>query len=92
MKLGHLEPTFSSGKEKKIRIYPTLTINETDFPEIKNWKVDQVIEMKIKLKVTGISREKWSSEQKMSAQVDITEMEKGEEESYSDEYARRMSA
>jgi len=80
------------GGEKPVRVYPNITISEKDFPDIKDWKIDESCTLTIKVKVTSLERSRWDSEKKMSASVDIVDIRKEEKsEEYKDEYARKMS-
>ncbi len=89
MKTGHIEKSIDN---KPMRVYPNISISEKDFPDVKNWKLDDTVELIIKCKVTGVSRSRWSIDKKASADVDIIDIRLSDKnESYGDEYARKMS-
>ena len=89
MKTGHIEKSIDN---KPMRVYPSISISEKDFPDVKNWKLDDTVELIIKCKVTGVSRSRWNPDKKASADVDIIDMRLSDKnESYGDEYARKMS-
>jgi hypothetical protein len=88
MKTGHLEKGIDG---KKQRVYPSISIDERDFPNVKNWSLDKTVELTIKVKVTEVGRRSWD-DKKAYARVDIVDMRKAEkEEKYEEEYARKMN-
>ena len=88
MKTGHLEKSIDG---KNTRVYPSISIDERDFPDVKNWQLDKTVELTIKVKVTEVGRRSWD-DKKAYARVDITDIREAKnEESYGQEYARKMS-
>lgn len=39
---------------------PTITLDKNIYPDIANLKIDQVVELKIKVKINNISRERYN--------------------------------
>lgn len=88
MKTGHIEKGMDG---KKTHVYPSINLSERDFPKVKDWQLDKTVEMTIKLKVTEIGRHTWG-DGKAYARADIIDIREAEnEESYGQEYARKMS-
>lgn len=44
---------------------PSIRLDESDFPNLKNLKVDQEITITVKAKVTEIGRERWSNDKRL---------------------------
>lgn len=61
---------------------PTITLDEKLYPDLENLKVDQEIELKIKVKITNISRFQYSPKKTLHVSGTI-ENAKGED--YGDE-------
>jgi hypothetical protein len=50
---------------------PSLRINETDLPEIKNWNIDGEYTLTVKVKMTAISRHDYDSPKKIWGTFDV---------------------
>ena len=71
------------------RTLPSLRISEIDLPSVKNRKVDETFNIVCKVKVTELSRERWTKEKKLNMSCDIIAISL-EKQEYEDEYADRM--
>ena len=59
----------------------TISITETELPEIKEWKIGEEYEISIKIKQTGMRIEDWGKNKgKVVAQFEIIEMESEDED------------
>jgi hypothetical protein len=75
-----------SGIDK--RYLPSFNITGDDLPEIKDWKVGKMYEMKIKVRMESLN----SREERTSAEFKIDSLELvKDKKSYEDEYAEKRS-
>lgn len=57
-------------KAMDVEYKPSLDINEKMYPKIKDLKVDDVINLSLKVKITSVSRDRWN-QNKLSVRGDI---------------------
>jgi hypothetical protein len=70
------------------RYLPSFNITGNDLPEIKDWKVGKMYEMKIKVRMKSLN----SREEKTSAEFEIDSLEVvKDKKNYEDEYAEKRS-
>ena len=55
-KITPLNPEMLEGPTRGEPIYPSFSIKETDLPEIKDKKIDDEFEVRIRVKVNGIHK------------------------------------
>ena len=69
---------------------PSISVNAKDLPALKNKKIDDTFEIVMKVKVTELSKPRWSKDKTLRASLDIVAMSpKGQ--TYDDEYTEAMS-
>lgn len=90
------QPSFN--EMKKVKIYPTFQIDDEDLPELKDWKVGEKYTLVMEVEQLSMRQgNEWQGSDTKDKKVHATfkiisvGVEEPKEETYDEEYARRMS-